>query len=327
MKMQAKARVMALVMALAMALVMVQGAAAQTTPGSFPQVKTPDSAKFDLTGSISSGGETIPISGSGAFGPGQFMMDLTLTAPAGATSGPEAITLSAIVLGDKLYFKLGGLGLGEDEDKWYVSDLDDVTGGATGMMPGMPGSMADLQAVLEALTITEVGKETINGAATTQYRIDVDLEKLNEFASSASGTPPTEVPEGTSLVFNVWVGDQDMYVHRVSMNFDTVVAAGEQEDDLSFDLTLTFKEFNAPVNIVAPPNAEPIDLGPALGGVIPGMPSVIGVMPGMPGSSMAGMPRTGAAEQSNNLPLALAVVALASIALGSVARRRAVLAK
>jgi hypothetical protein len=302
---------------------MVQGAAAQTTPGAFPQVKAPDSAKFDLTGSISSGGETIPISGSGAFGPNEFMMDLTLTAPAGASSGPDAIMLSAIVIGDKLYFKLGGLGLG-DEDKWYVSDLDDVTGGATGMMPGMPGSMADLQAVLEALTITEVGKETINGAATTQYRIDVDLEKLNEFASSASGTPPTEVPEGTVLTFNVWVGDQDMYVHRFSMNFDTVVATGEQEDDLSFDLTITFKEFNAPVNITAPANAEPIDLGPAIGGVIPGMPSVIGVMPGMPGSSMAGMPRTGAAEQSNNLPIGLAVVALASIALGTVARRRAI---
>jgi hypothetical protein len=323
MKMQAKARVMALVMALAMALALAQGAAAQTTPGAFPEVKAPDSAKFDLTGSISSEGETIPLSGSGAFGPGQFMMDLTLTAPAGASSGPDAIVLSAIVLDDKLYFKLGGLGL-EGDDKWYVSDLDDVTGGATGMLPGMPGSMADLQAVLEALTITEVGKETINGAATTQYRIDIDLEKLNEFASSAPGTMPTEVPEGTALVFNVWVGDQDMYVHRFSMNFDTVLAVDEREEDLSFDFTITFKEFNAPVSITAPANAEPIDLGPALGGVIPGMPSVIGAIPGMPGSSMAGMPRTGAAEQSNNLPVALAVVALASIALGSVARRRAV---
>ncbi|HYP41131.1 MAG TPA: hypothetical protein VEX13_12300, partial [Chloroflexia bacterium] len=266
MKMQAKARILALVMALAMALVMAQGAAAQTTPGAFPQVKNPDSAKFDITGSISSGGETIPISGSGAFGPSQFMMDLTLTAPAGATSGPDAIMLSAIVLDDKLYFKLGGLGLGGDEDKWYVSDLNDVTGGATGMLPGMPGSMADLQALLEALTITEAGKETINGAATTQYRIDVDIEKLNEFVSGASGTTSTEIPEGTTLVFNVWVGDQDMYVHRFSMNFDTVLAVDEREEDLSFDLTITFKEFNAPVTITAPANAEPLDLGPALGG-------------------------------------------------------------
>ena len=326
MKMQAKARVMALVMALAMALVMVQGAAAQTDLGVLSQIKAPDSAKFDLTGSITSGGETIPLSGTGAFGPDQFMMDLTLTAPAGASGGPDAIMLSVIVLSDKLYFKLGGLGV-EGDDKWYVSDLDDVSGGATGMMPGMPGSMADLQAVLEALTITEVGKETINGAATTQYRIDVDLVKLNDVGSRLSGTMPTEIPEGTTLAFNVWVGDQDMYVHRFSMNFDSVLPVDEREEDLSFELTITFKEFNAPVTITAPANAEPLDLGPSIGGVIPGMPSVIGVMPGMPGSSMAGMPRTGAAEQSNNLPVALAVVALASIALGSVARRRAVLVK
>ncbi len=98
--------VLSLVIALGVALGGARAVLAAPGVDHLPEVKTPSSGKFAISGSISSDGQTIPISGSGAFSGNDAMIDLTLTAPEGATSGPDKIMLSAIALDNKLYFKI-----------------------------------------------------------------------------------------------------------------------------------------------------------------------------------------------------------------------------
>jgi hypothetical protein len=292
---------LSLVIALGLALGGARAVLAAPGVDHLPEVKTPSSGKFVLSGSISSDGQTIPISGSGAFSGNDAMVDLTLTAPEGATSGPDKIMLSAIALDNKLYFKISGLGA---DDEWYVADLDDLMAGMPGSVVGMPGSMTDLDPMLHAaISSKEVGKEVINGAATTKYQLDVDLEKL----ATAAGAPPEELGN-SSLTMLLWVGDTDMYVHQFSIMLNAESTSGDITISLMMDLTMTFSDFDVPVTITAPPNAEPIDLG-------------AGPIVSMPTTTSAGMPKTGAGSDNTMLLVLLALSM--SLVLSGVAVRRA----
>lgn len=307
--------VLTLIVALGLALSGARSAAASSTVDHLPQTKTPGSGKFIMSGSISSMGQTIPISGSGAFSGHDAMLDITLTAPEGATSGPDEIRLGVIVLDDKLYFKTSGLG-GETDDQWYVTDLSAATTGMPGSVVGMPGSLTDLDPMLHAaISSKEIGKEAINGTPTTKYQLDVDLEQL----LIASGSSTEGLGNSTLTIF-LWVGDKDMYVHQFSIIMD-VESDSSELGSVTLELTITFSDFDMPVTITAPADAEPIDLGlsPTIMGGMPG--STGGPIMGMPGTS-AGMPRSGSGAGDNTLPLALLALGM-GLVLSGVAVRRA----
>ena len=326
MKTKVRLLLLSLVMLLTLAPALAQGASARLTADDLPVTKEPSSAKFDIRGSITSTGMgddvTIQISGSGQMAKDKLQMDMTLTIPdlPAAPGSPNSFTINMIILDDKFYYKMTGLST-QGEDKWYVSDLSDA-----GLMPGMGTGMTGLDpALAEALTVTQMGKEAINGAPTTRYRIDFDLNKLNDL--SGGGTNP-EALENSSMVMYMWVGDSDMYLHQMRMEMEIEVAepSGGPSAQLSMDLTMTFKEFDRPVNIVAPANAEPLDLtgGGAFsgipGGSIVGMP--IGTGMGMTTGMGMGMPRSGNSDYG--LTIALAMIGLMLVVSGSALRRRAV---
>lgn len=307
---------LSLVIAFGMALAGVRSATASPGVDHLPETKLPDSAKFVMSGSLSSQGQSIPINGSGAFSGQDAMLDITLTAPEGTTSGPDEITASLIVLENKVYFKTAGLsslGAGVDE-QWYVADLGEVEmAGVPGSIVGVPGSITDLEEMLDAaISSEEIGKETINGAATTKHEISVDLEKV---AAATGGS--TEGLGDSSLSMTLWVGDADMYVHQFNMMLSVDSSSGDIAVSLDLDLTMTFSDFDKSVNIVAPANAEPVDLGLT--------PSIIGGMPGstenpiMGGGTSAGMPRTG--SSNDFLPLALLALGMGLVLSGGIARR------
>lgn len=303
-------QVLSLLIALGMALAGARSVSARPRIDHLPQTETPSSARFVMSGSISSEGQTIPISGSGAFAGSNGTVDLTLTAPEGATSRPDKITASVIVLGDKLYFKLGGLGL-EDDDEWYVTDIAAVMG-MPGSIIGMPGSMTDVEPILDAAVKSkEIGKETIAGAQTTRYQIDVDLMQL----ALAAGLP-TEGTEDSTLSMLLWVGDDDKYVHQFTLMLSVSSTSGDITVSLSMDLTMTFSDFNAPIEITAPPNATPIDLGsnPSIIGAVPI--SAGGPLLGMGSMGTAGMPATGKSDTDSSLPLLL-ILAVSMVASGA----------
>lgn len=329
MRIRKRSWLLSLIMTLGLALSMAQSADARSLSDQLPMTKEPSSAKFDISGNITSKGigedVTIQISGSGQMAKDKLQMDMTLAVPdlQPAPGSPNSFTISMITLDQKLYFKMTGLST-EGDDKWYVSNLSDT--GSTGLMPGMGMGMTGLDPELaDALTVTDMGKEAINGAPTTKYKVDLDLDKLNTL--SGSTTDPSTL-DNASIVMYMWVGDNDMYLHQMRLEMDIEIAepSGGPSSQLLIDLTMTFKEFDQPVNIVAPANAEPLDL--TSGGILSGIPGgsivtvPIGTGMGMTTGMGMGMPRSGNSDHS--LTIALAMVGLMLVGSGSVLRRRAV---
>ena len=300
--------------ALGLALAGTRSAAASPRADNLPEYGIPDSARFVISGSLSSEGEVVPVSASGAFSGSNGMLDLTLTAPEGETSGPEKITASLIVLDDKIYFKVGGLGL-EDDEEWYVTDVEAAT--------GMPGSIADITNALESLepfieaasTSKEVGKEILAGAPTTKYQIDVDLTKL----ATTAGVPPEGI-EGSTLSVLLWIGDEDSYVHQFTLMLDAKSGSGDIDFSLAVDLTVTFSDFDTPIEITAPADATPLDRD-ASAPVLDALPlSTGGPLLGVGGMGTTGMPRTGKSE-GDFIPALLLTLALVLVAAGTQIRR------
>lgn len=303
--------ILSLVVAIGLAMGGIGSASASPTKDNLPQVKLPSAAKFVMSGNIASGGQTVPISGSGAFSGQNAMIDLTLTAPQGVTSGPDKVSFGAIVVDGKLYVKAAGVDPSTD-NKWYVIDPATITQGMPGSVMGMPGSLTDVESMLDAAVSSKVvGKEAIGGAPTTKYQIDIDLQKL---AAATGGS--TTGTENTKLTVFLWVGDTDMYAHQVKMMLSADSLSGDATLNLTADLTITFSDFDMPVAITAPPNAEPLDLNAALGG------SPLGLMTGTNVSVVsAGMPRTGSGGDSTLLFTLLALSL--GLVLSGVAVRRA----
>lgn len=302
-------------------------AAAQTPQNTLPTTKTPSSAKFDLSGTISStseagGPSTITMTGSGAIAGADSQFDLTVNAPSGAApGGPSSIGISFVVTGNKMYFKFSGLDPSSD-NQWYVTNVDTSTVTPESAMPGMAGSPLTNPALMDAYKITQVGKETLSGAVTKKYQVDVDLQKLEEAAnaqSGSTGTSTAQISPNSKMTMWLWIGDANQYLYQFKLSLATTIeGAGLPSSSLNMDLTLAFHDFDTAVKIVAPENAKPLDMGTQqtgagsllnsglipLGGAL-GMP--VGMMSGRP----AGMPTTGAGQQADLAPwAALAAVFL-----------------
>jgi hypothetical protein len=334
-----KSLLTAMFMVLGLATFQVQSAAAYQAGGNLPAYKEPPSVRFDIKGSLSvsapapTGNTSILISGSGAMAGSNFQEDVTVNLPANSSSGGFGLTsaTTSLVLIDKMfYFKVSGLPSGAGGgDKWYVMDLSKVPGGQT-TLPGMGGSgLTGLDPKYQdALHTTQLGKETINGASTTKYQVDVDLQKL--LALMGSSDPQTaQVLGNAKLVVYMWIGDDDIYVHQTRAVLDLKTSVPNSSDiTLSMDFLITYKDFGAPITITAPADAQPIDLGAnassTAGSLLLGMPSSF-VMSGMASAMPTGMPKTGSSHQ--DLPLIPLALGLTCLTAGALLRKRAALVR
>jgi hypothetical protein len=84
--------------------------------------------------------------------------------------------------------------------------------------------------------VTKVGDETIDGTDTTHYRGRLDLTELKQFAGA------------TAQPYDVWIGKDDGYVHRIETGF----SAGQQ----SITTTMDFSDFGKDVTVTVPPQSE-----------------------------------------------------------------------
>jgi hypothetical protein len=277
---------------------------------------------------------TIQLTGSGAFSGKQLQEDVTVTLPPelAQAGSPSSVTTSLILIDSKVYVKVSGVP--GQEDKWYVMDVGQMAGGMEGSLFGVPGTnvTGPNQQFADAFTSREAGKETINGAATTKWDVDVDLPKLMQMLSAA-GTPQseqtTQVIANTKMMLHLWIGDSDMYIYREQVHMEIQVpqsgTTSSASGNLVMDITINFKDLGAAVAITAPPNATPISTAPTgtSSSLLFGMP--MGMPIGMPGAMMpTGMPRTGAGDAGDNtMPLAGLALGLLFVAMGVLARRKA----
>lgn len=329
-----------LFMVVGMLLGMVGSAAAKVPSAPLPPTKTPGSARFDISGFLKSSGGGADVnaqfSGGGAISGQDVQEDVTISIDAPSTGGAGAVgpftsTTSIIVAKGKSYFKMSGLGSGDD--KWY--EVDTGLGGSTGGIGTSITSTTGLDPALsDAYTVTHVGKEAVNGAPTTKYRIDVDFQKLAAASGLSSTSGGTTAADDFKYAIFVWVGDNDMYLHKMTLMANGTSTSGGTSIALALELTITFRDFDTPITITAPPNAEKLDISSLggsstgslfSGGSLMGMPSGVtaGVEMGMPkmGAGMAGMPKTGRGN-GEQWPLApLAALSLLLLSTGAVARR------
>jgi len=135
---------------------------------------------------------------------------------------------------------------------WMKIDLAQI-GKAQGinMSSLLSQSPADNLKKLEAAgTVNEVGTETIDGAATTRYRVtNLDVSKLLKGAKVASLGKVKYGP------IDVWIGDANGYVYRETMSFTAAVAGRS----VTMDMTVNLSKFGEAVQVTVPPDNQTLD--------------------------------------------------------------------
>lgn len=312
MNIRAKSWLLALVMSIGLFLGMAQGALAQTRSlkASIPSYKDPPSARFDVTGTAALTAEQpgpdqelfIDITGKGEISGSDYRLEIVAEYSGNAApEGETTITFSQILIGDTLYVRSTDP-TGRTEPEWRARDVSDSPGGPEGTLLGPGFGLTGPNHKYETLfDSTEAGKEVINGAPTTKYEIAVDYEALAEMFD-------LNEESYVEMSVTMWVGDNDMYTHRLTQTQE----AFDEDISIVFDITYDFKDFGAAIEITAPPEAE-VEGRP--GQEPTGMPA------GMPrrGGMATGMPKAGQGGQNSEWTLAL--LGVACLAAGVMIRR------
>ncbi|HLY87108.1 MAG TPA: hypothetical protein VKO84_11480 [Gaiellaceae bacterium] len=116
-----------------------------------------------------------------------------------------------------------------------------------------------LQQLQAAGTLTRVGAGTIDGAATTHYRVqNLDVSKLPQGAKLESFGRYTYGP------IDVWIGNTSGYVYRETLPF-TFSSSGQSG---SASIHADFSKFGEKVHVTVPPASETVNAStlPGLGG-------------------------------------------------------------
>ena len=233
--------------------------------------------KMHLDASFSAAGQSTTLSADGAFDGDQGQVTLhagDLLGALGGSGGNGDIKVIVTKEDDhpELYLNTGALsGLIPGGKSWMKVDLEQAAkqfggGQASGMLGATGQSPADVLKLLrEVGTVTEVGPETIDGAATTHYRADVDiadaLEKSGAPADALTAVKASGV--STTVPIDVYIGADDGYVHRVHIGY----GSGQTVQGKSFDadVTMTFSDWGSDVSVDVPSDDQVLDATSLLG--------------------------------------------------------------
>jgi hypothetical protein len=160
-----------------------------------------------------------------------------------------------------VYLRLGSLASQLPGDKqWIMLDVSEL-GKSAGVDLGklMSGSQlqpSDLLGMLrgEGAKVRKVGPATIDGTATTHYRVTVDLAKALEakgLTSPLLGSVAAEMPK---LPEDVWIG-KDGLVRRIDFSYG-FAQAGQR---IRMHMTMSISDYGAHVTIAAPPSSQVFD--------------------------------------------------------------------
>lgn len=238
---------------------------------------------IQVFGMVGEGGVTdmtIPYSGSfdAVSGNSSFAMDLSVFADAAAVSGEEIPAEFADMFGEMeirtidgvSYIKFPFFGMMFGADTPWISapaeEGDDLTGEFTFGQAQDPTEMLSRLEDADA-TVTEVGRETVNGVETTHWMVVFDTEAL-----LAEATPEERAemeaqgmfPEG-ELPMDIWISD-DGYVIRYVMDIAGDPEPGTAEQFERMVVTFDLFDIDQPVTIVAPDPAEVTDIESLAGG-------------------------------------------------------------
>lgn len=225
------------------------------------------SGDASITITMPFGGSFDTVSGNSA-----FSMDLSAFADAGAAAGEEIPPEFADMFGEMeirvvdgveyIKFPFFTMFLGS-ETPWISSPADgesDLAGDFTFFEPGSP---SDVLGELEGVdaSVTEIGRETVNGVETTHYEVVFDTGAMLAAASPEERAQLEDqgiFPDG-ELPMDIWINDDGLVIRYV-MEVDGSAMASVAEDQFQrMLLTFNLLDLNQPVDIVAPDPSEVTD--------------------------------------------------------------------
>jgi hypothetical protein len=232
------------------------------------------SAEFGLAGSVTAGGQTVPLSGSGKMDTKNQKVHMSI-----ATTVPGAgpMTIEEILDGTVIYMKFPQLaGQMPGGKQWMKLDLQEF-GKSLGvdfqkLMGASRGNTnpADFLSYLKAVGNSQVvGRESIRGVSTTHYRATIDLQKaLDEVGDKRAKQALKQLYSSsgaTAMPVDAWV-DREGLVRRESFQMAmSPPGAGR----VSMNMTFEFIRFGVPVDANPPPDDQVFDVTSLAGSVLP----------------------------------------------------------
>jgi hypothetical protein len=159
------------------------------------------------------------------------------------------------------YVRLGSLASSLPGGKhWIELDLSKL-GKSSGLDLGslLSGSQiqpGDLLAMLKAggAKIRDLGPATVDGTATTHYRVTIDVAKALQakgLSSPMLGALAAQLP---AIPADVWIG-KDGLVHRIHVS----IGGSQGSLPLQLGMTMDVYDYGADVTIAAPPSSDVFD--------------------------------------------------------------------
>lgn len=237
----------------------------------FAKTTATQSAHINTTTEVSLGQQGVPVMASGSIRFADRSADLVETVPGGQGNGETRF------VDGTLYARLPGSLLARlsHGKRWVSVDLATLSEHGDGSFQQLlTDSPSDPTAVLQFLrgagdTVTKDGQDTIDGAPTTHYTVDLNLDRAAQ-GQNAATQQSIHVLEGQlgshTLPAQVWIDDQGR-VRRIMLHETLRGTSGSgQHGNVGVDVTATLSDFGTPVTITAPPAGQTADLTQALSG-------------------------------------------------------------
>jgi hypothetical protein len=200
-----------------------------------------------MTASMNMGPTALSMNGSGDFSFAQHDGSMTVNA---SVMG-QSLQIQEILAGTTIYMRsplfAGSLPAGKT---WMKVDVAELAKAAhldiTSMLSQSPAQ--NLQRLESAGTVTEVGAETINGIATTHYRVTkLDLSKL--VPGAKLGALAGKLNYGP---IDVWIDNANGYVIREALSFN----AGHS---VTMTMVANYSKFGEAVHVTVPRASQTAD--------------------------------------------------------------------
>ena len=211
--------------------------------------KTADlkSMHMALTEDVTAAGQKITLDGSGDFASNPLRGTFALSTSGGIGSMREVFD------GTNVYVNAEALSTHLPAGKtWLKANLAQL-GKATHLSLMSQNPKQVLEQLAAGGSVKSLGTETIDGVTTTHYQVsDLEVSKLSMLPKALRNSNATVGP------IDVWIGNGDGYVYRLTLSVD----ATEGGQSASVDLRVDLSKFNEPVHVTIPPESETVGMGP-----------------------------------------------------------------
>ncbi len=232
-------------------------AAANPIVGAVERTSTARSSIVDMQVSTSVKGQTVVLTGSGAVRGGDVKMSVH-------TTGAGSVTIDLVMRKEGgtyvMYMRSSALQAQLPGGKsWLRLDLTKASQQLGVDFAGLLDSSKSLDPLERGVVSTRrIGRETVAGKPTTHYRAVVDVQRAAKaLPAYAKQIAAVERATGVQLgrtTQEVWVGT-DGRVRRLRSSTPTVV----QGVRATSTQTLTYRAYDVPVSITAPPRSQVFD--------------------------------------------------------------------